>query len=131
MKKILALILGLTAGGLTLPTTAEAGSLRIGHATISVSGHHSCGCAIQTKRVFVGYDCYRRPVYRYYSVPTVHRCSSHRQPSHYSHRSHSTHSSYYGNQRNPYLRSGSHYRGSRYYQQPSCNSRSQYSGRRR
>ena len=47
MKKILTLIIGLAASGIALPSIAQAGSLRIEYSTTSVSGHYSCGCAIQ------------------------------------------------------------------------------------
>jgi hypothetical protein len=73
MKTLLA-IAATALAGLALPQTAEAG-----HSNVSVnltyqSGHGSCGCPIYTQRVFAGYDCYRRPVYRYVSVPVRHSC---------------------------------------------------------
>ncbi|MDE0859669.1 MAG: hypothetical protein OSA93_05885 [Akkermansiaceae bacterium] len=106
MKKILTLIIGLAASGIALPSIAQAGSLRIEYSTTSVSEHYSCGCAIQTKRVFIGYDCNRRPIYRHYSVPTVHRCgSSHRNVHQRGHQQH-----------NPYVRS--HYQQRRPYYDP-------------
>jgi len=75
MKTLLA-IAATALTGLALPQTADAG-----HSNVSVnityqSGHSSCGCPIYTQRVFAGYDCYRRPVYRYVSVPVRHSCHS-------------------------------------------------------
>ncbi|NNC90338.1 MAG: hypothetical protein HKN82_17935 [Akkermansiaceae bacterium] len=40
-----------------------------------VSSRASCGCPIYKKRVFRGYDRFRRPVFIYQEVPFVHRCS--------------------------------------------------------
>lgn len=100
MKKILILIVGLLASGITMPSTAQASSIRIGHSSIYNSGYHSCGCAIRTKRVVYGFNRYHRPIYRYYSVPTIHRCGhrGHYRSSRYGYRSHYNHrrSSYRG-----------------------------------
>ncbi|MEJ6570454.1 MAG: hypothetical protein QNL01_14855 [Akkermansiaceae bacterium] len=99
MKTILATLVTVVIGLVALPDTAEARSH--GHSSSSssytyVSGRASCGCTTYTKRVFTGYDCHRHPIYRYYSVPVVHRCRSSHNP-HYS--SHSSHSNYYSGSR--------------------------------
>lgn len=92
MKTILATLVTIVIGWVALPDTAEARSHS--HCSSSYtyrSGCASCGCAIYTKRVFVGYDCYHRPIYRYYRQPIVHRCRSHYRPSHHNHRYHGNH----------------------------------------
>lgn len=73
MKKFLTITLLAIAGLFALPQSAEAGS-----SSLSItykSGHAACGCPIYTKRVVVGWDHLRRPIYRYYSVPVAHRCT--------------------------------------------------------
>ncbi|MBK1855683.1 hypothetical protein JO972_11985 [Verrucomicrobiaceae bacterium 5K15] len=87
MKTILATLATIFVGLVALPEKVEArpGHGHTGSSYTYRSGHSSCGCATYTRRVIVSYDCHRRPVYRYYSVPVVHNCRSH-----YSHRSHST-----------------------------------------
>ncbi|MEM9080718.1 MAG: hypothetical protein AAGC74_08525 [Verrucomicrobiota bacterium] len=85
MKRILATIAVTAAAFLALPNTAEAGvRVSIGTTHTYVSGHASCGCPIYTKRVFRGYDCYRRPIYNYYRQPFQRRanCRSHGHRSH-------------------------------------------------
>ncbi|MDB4408626.1 hypothetical protein N9165_00990 [Akkermansiaceae bacterium] len=74
MKTVLTLIIGLVVGTLGLSSTAEAGSLRIGYSTYITSGHHSCGCAIHTKKVYAGRARCGTPIFRYYTVPNKHRC---------------------------------------------------------
>jgi len=68
MKNILTLIVSLFASGLMMPTEAEARNYRIGHSQIYVSGYHPCGTPIKTKRVIVGFNHYRQPIYRYYTI---------------------------------------------------------------
>ena len=105
MKTIIT-ILAIVVGLLALPNTAEAGSSRhcdSGHTYRS--GYSSCGCAIYTKRIISSYDCYHRPIYRYYSVPVVHRCHSKR--SHYS-SGHGHYSKHYSHRNRHY---GHRYRG--------------------
>lgn len=84
MKKLIAIIATAVVGLIAAPQEAEAG-----HASVSFtyqSGRSSCGCPIYTKRHFHGYDCYRRPIYRYVHVPVTHRCRSHAvSPHHYRH----------------------------------------------
>ncbi|MEN8847275.1 MAG: hypothetical protein ABF377_04260 [Akkermansiaceae bacterium] len=121
MRKILTIIIALAASGLALPTIAEAGTLRVGYSTTYTSGHHACGCAIQTKRVFAGYDCNRHPVYRYYSVPTVHHCSQHGTVHRQSH---------YQQQRRPYVQSR-HQQRSHYSERGRYQQRSSYRSRYR
>ena len=109
MKTIIA-ILAIVVGLLALPNTAEAGSPRhcdSGHTYRS--GYSSCGCAIYTKRIISSYDCYHRPIYRYYSVPVVHRCHSKRSHygSHYS-SGHGHYSKHYSHRNRHY---GHRYRG--------------------
>ena len=79
MKTLLA-IAAVALTGLALPQKAEAGHSSCNSSYTYQSGRTSCGCPIYTKRIFNGYDCYRRPIYRYISVPVVHRCRS----NHYS-----------------------------------------------
>ena len=118
MKNIIAIAATILTGLVAFPEKAEAG-----HASVSFtyqSGRSSCGCPTYTKRYFSGYDCHRRPIYRYVSVPVVHRCKHTRSHSytrytpsrHYSNhsysRGYSSRSSYH---RGSSHRS-SHYRGS-------------------
>ena len=100
MKKLVAIIAAAITGLITLPTEAEAGH---GHAAYTYrSGHSACGCPIYTKRYFTGYDCHRRPVYRYAAVPVVHRCRSHAcPPVHYRHHNYYKHSRYHRPVRRP------------------------------
>ncbi|MCP5536958.1 MAG: hypothetical protein H7A51_12095 [Akkermansiaceae bacterium] len=100
MKTILATLVTIIVGLVALPGTAEARP----HDNCSssytyLSGNTACGCPVYTKRVFVGYDCYHRPIYRYYSVPVVHRCRSHYRPTYHNHPGHG--SRYYNNSRYP------------------------------
>jgi len=44
----------------------------IGHSYVYISGYTSCGYPMYTKRVIVGYDCYHRPIYKYYKIPVSH-----------------------------------------------------------
>ncbi|MGB0774424.1 MAG: hypothetical protein ACPG32_07225 [Akkermansiaceae bacterium] len=88
MKKLIATLVTVLVSFVALPETVEAGHYHIGHSYTYRSGSTSCGCAIYTKRVVVGYDCYRRPIYRYYSQPVSHRCHhsrSHYRPQHSHH----------------------------------------------
>ncbi|MDE0826901.1 MAG: hypothetical protein OSA48_08850 [Akkermansiaceae bacterium] len=109
MKTLLA-IAATALLGLVVPQAAEAGhsSYRSGHTY--QCGRSSCGCPIYTKRVVSSYDCFRQPVYRYYSVPVVHRCSSSRSHSylHYTPSSYSSRRSY----NRGYWSNSSYYRGS-------------------
>lgn len=95
MKTILASAAAVIFGLVALPEKAEARPHHhhhIGHSHTYCSGYASCGCRIYKRRVVVSYDCYHRPVYRYYSVPIVHSCRSHRHHHHhYRHRSHHRH----------------------------------------
>jgi hypothetical protein len=99
MKTILTTLATVVVGLLAFPDTAEARPHgHHGSSHTYKSGHSSCGCAIYTKRIISSYDCYHRPVYRYYSVPVVHKCRSNH--SYRSNRSHYSsgyrHNSYYG-----------------------------------
>jgi hypothetical protein len=91
MKKLIAIIATAVTGLIVFPQEAEAG-----HAQVSItyrSGHSACGCPMYTKRYFSGYDCYRRPVYRYVGVPLVHRCRGHAgPPAHYRNHNYYNHS---------------------------------------
>lgn len=69
MKNLLAL--ATAASLLALPPAAEAGPAP---SVIHTSGHAACGCALHTKRIVVGYDNCRRPVYRYIALPVTHHC---------------------------------------------------------
>jgi len=114
MKKLIAIATALLVGGVFAPQ-AEARPQAVGNYSIINAGHHSCGCAIQTKRYVVGYDRYRRPIYRYVTVPTVHRCRTHSRvhSSHYRGHSNWNHNQrYYGNR-------GGHVRASYSYSRPS------------
>jgi len=107
MKTILATIATVIVGFIALPSQAEARphSGHIGQSITYVSGHTSCGCAIYKRKVVVGYDRYHRPIYRYYSVPIVHRCRS----NHSSYRYNTPSRSHYGRShysRGNYSRSG-------------------------
>ena len=106
MKKLIAIAATIIAGLVAFPEKAEAGS---SCASFTYqSGRSACGCPTYTKRYFSGYDCHGRPVYRYVSVPVVHRCSHHAQRSHSRHYIHSR-SNFH-----PSQRYSSHYRGSHY-----------------
>lgn len=95
MKIIIATLVSVL-GLVALPNKAEARHGDSGSSSYTYrSGHASCGCAIYTKRVITGYDCYRRPIYRYYSVPIVHRCHSNRSHHHSYHRPSYGHRGYY------------------------------------
>ena len=87
MKKLIAIAATILTALVAFPEKAQAG-----YSSVSFtyqSGRSSCGCPTYTKRVFAGYDCHRRPIYRYVSVPVVHRCSHHSHRGHYNHsRSH-------------------------------------------
>lgn len=110
MKTILATIATVFVSLIAFSEKAEARPHHVGHSYTYKSGHSSCGCATYTKRVIVSYDCYHRPVYRYYSVPIVHRCRT----SHYSGGRYYSHSSprvHYS--RSHYSRGSSHYSRSR------------------
>jgi hypothetical protein len=74
MKTLLA-ITAIALTGLALPQAAEASHPSSSLNLTYVSGHSSCGCPIYTQRIFIGYDSWNRPVYRYVSVPVRHRCS--------------------------------------------------------
>ena len=81
--KIVIATLATVVGLLALPNTAEARSPKHCDSGYTYrSGYSSCGCPIYTKRIISGYDCYRRPIYRYHSVPIVHRCHSKRKHYH-------------------------------------------------
>lgn len=100
MKTLLATIATAALGLIALPEKAEARPHRgTGHSYTYSIGTTSCGCPIYQRRVVTGYDCYHRPIYRYYSVPVTHRCSSHyRSHHHHGHhhaRHHDHHRSHY------------------------------------
>ena len=83
--KIIIATLVTALGMVVLPQKAEArphGHCGTGYTYRS--GHASCGCSIYTKRIIIGYDHCRRPIYRYHSVPVVHRC--HKKYGNYHHR---------------------------------------------
>lgn len=110
MKTLLA-IAAVALAGLAFPQTAEAGHSRCDSSYTYVSGRTSCGCPIYTKRIFSGYDCYHRPIYRYVSVPVVHRCN-HRSSYHHGHGHYSHHRDYYrGHSRSHYSQHRDYYRG--------------------
>ena len=102
MKTILTTLATVVVGLLAFPDTAEARPHgHHGSSHTYKSGHSSCGCAIYTKRIISSYDCYHRPVYRYYSVPVVHKCrSNHSYRNHYS--SGYRYNSYKGHHRSHY-----------------------------
>lgn len=105
MKTILATLATLAFGLVAFPETAEARPhCGTGQSYTYVSGHTSCGCPIYKRKVVVGYDCYNRPIYRYYSVPVTHRCRSH-------HRSRYSRSHYHRNRSHYYRSRYSHHRG--------------------
>lgn len=97
MKTILATLVTVAFGLIALPEKAEARPhCGVGHSYTYASGHASCGCTVYKRRVIVGYDCYHRPIYRYYSVPIVHRCRSHYSSPYYrGHRHHRHYDRYY------------------------------------
>ena len=106
--RTLLIITATALAGLLLPQTAEAGYSSCNTGYTYQSGRSSCGCPVYTRRVVAGYDCYNRPVYRYYSVPVVHRC---RHTRSHSYTSHYTPSRHYGYSRSYSSRSNYH-RGS-------------------
>ena len=108
MKIVIATI-AITLGLLALSQTAEARSPKhCGSSYTYKSGHSSCGCAIYTKRIITGYDCYRRPIYRYCSVPVVHRCHK-KHGHHYGHyRPHYSHYNKYSHRYRNYGHYGHH-----------------------
>ena len=75
MKRLIAILAVATTGLVLFPQTAAAGHSRVG--VTYQSGRSSCGCPVYTRRSIKGYDCYRRPVYRYVRVPVIHRCRHH------------------------------------------------------
>ena len=83
MKTLLAILATTAFSLVALPTKAEARSCNTGHSYTYAIGKTSCGCTIYQRRVIVGYDCHRRPIYRYYSVPVTHRCRSHYRSPYY------------------------------------------------
>ena len=110
MKNLLITLATVLIALVALPQKVEAGHSRCGTSYTYRSSYSNCGCPIYKRRVIISYDCYNRPVYRYYSVPIVHRCRSHYRPqyrygNHYSnhyrrpsygHRSHISYSGRYG-----------------------------------
>jgi len=112
MKTLLATIATIFVSLTAMPEKAEAAPNHypVGHSYTYSIGHSACGCAIYQRRIVSGYDCYDRPIFRYYSVPVVHRCRTyvsrphcgtgytrvHYNRSYYSrynhHRHHRTHS---------------------------------------
>lgn len=108
MKTILATIATIFVGLVALPEKVEARphSGHVGHSYTYCSGHASCGCATYTRRVIASYDCYNRPIYRYYSVPTLHSCRS----SHHGHHG-SRYTPRYNNHRYDAHRGHSSHRG--------------------
>ncbi|BDS05336.1 hypothetical protein NT6N_03760 [Oceaniferula spumae] len=83
MKTILATLATIIVSFAALPEKAEAAPHphHIGHSYTYCSGHAPCGCRVYKRRIIVGYDCYHRPIYRYYSVPVVHRCHRYCAPA--------------------------------------------------
>lgn len=55
----------------------------------------SCGCKNYTKRVVVGWDSCKRPIYRYYYVPTKHFCKRYKKPYNSSYNRYQQHSHNY------------------------------------
>ncbi|NWK57666.1 hypothetical protein HW115_18760 [Verrucomicrobiaceae bacterium N1E253] len=86
-----------------LPQNAQAAHGHCGTGYTYRCGHSACGCPIYKRRVIVRYDCYHRPVYRYVSVPVVHRCRSH-----YKHHKH--HKKHHYSHHRPQYRHSSHTR---------------------
>lgn len=39
-----------------------------------IIGYEPCGCPIYVQWIIVGYDYYRRPIYAWKRLPTIHRC---------------------------------------------------------
>lgn len=108
MKKLLS-ILAITLISIVLfPEQAFAGHGHSGSGYTYRSSYSTCGCPLYKRRVIASYDCYRRPVYRYYSVPIVHRCRTYRAPAHRAHYSYGHRRSYSSHYRRP-----SHYSGHR------------------
>ena len=111
MKTILTTLVTVVVSLTALPNSAEARPHCDTHQSAYTyrSGWTSCGCSVYTKRVFTGYDCYHRPIYRYYRVPVVHRCQSHHNPHYRNHRSHYRGNDYYQrNKRKHYRRHSRH-----------------------
>jgi len=113
MKNLLITLATVLIALVALPQKAEAGHSRCGTSDTYRSSYSTCGCPIYKRRVIISYDCYNRPVYRYYTVPIVHCCSSHYRTSY----------------RRPHYRHGNHY--SNHYRRPSYGHRSHisFSGR--
>jgi len=79
MKNLSLLLCFIVAGLFALPANANAGcGYDVGYK--HRIGYSSCGCPIYQRRVIVSYDCYRRPIYRYYSIPVVHHCRTYYRP---------------------------------------------------
>jgi len=72
MKKFLIPAAAALAGLLAGTEPANAGGLNVSFTCRS--GRAPCGCAVHVRRVFRGYDCYRRPVYHYHRLPVRHVC---------------------------------------------------------
>ena len=89
MKNLIITLTSIFIGCIALPEKAQAGHDRCGSSSTYRSGYSSCGCSVYKRRVIASYDCHRRPVYRYYSVPIVHRCRSSHYNRHNSYNSHS------------------------------------------
>lgn len=81
MTKFIAIAATILTGLVVLPERAEAG--RVTASFTYQSGRTACGCPVYTRRYVAGYDCYRRPVYRYVAVPVAHRCAHHARGYHY------------------------------------------------
>lgn len=99
MKKLIVAIAAAVVSLTAMPEKAQAAPHhhhRIGHSHTYCSGHAACGCRVYTRRVVIGFDCYHRPVYRYFSVPIVHRCHRYVRPGRYHHHHHAHHRHYHG-----------------------------------
>jgi len=79
MKHFLITLAIVLTGFFVFPQTVQAG---YGYAPEynRCIGYNSCGCPIYQRRSIISYDCYNRPVYRYISVPVVHRCRTYYRP---------------------------------------------------
>jgi len=75
MKHFLITLAVVFTGLFIFPQSAKAG-----YGYNRCIGYSSCGCPIYQRRTIISYDCYNRPVYRYISVPIVHRCRTHYRP---------------------------------------------------
>lgn len=96
MKTIIVTIatIFVSLAGFAEKAEARSSNHPVGHSYVYKSGYTSCGCVIYTKRVIIGYDCYHRPIYKYYKVPVSHRCGGYCGTSYYKHSKSKPHFTY-------------------------------------